>query len=178
MKRTLMICVILLIALSAGCANADKSSPEVQDNTYLSDLSPEEILETAFDALKKPDGKTFNACVEYPDEEHDNVYFGNDLSDDDGYIEALFEEMSYEVLQVKEQKENSTIISCKISNKDLNNLDYDTYSDEGNPMVSAIKHADTNIVSNTVDINMERKDEQWKIIIDDNFTKAISGGHW
>lgn len=178
MKRILMICVILLIALSAGCANADKSSPEVQDNTYLSDLSPEEILETAFDALKKSDGKTFNACVEYPDEEHDNVYFGNDLSDDDGYIEALFEEMSYEVLQVKEQKENSTIISCKISNKDLNNLDYDTYSDEDNPMVSAIKHADTNIVSNTVDINMERKDEQWKIIIDDNFTKAISGGHW
>ncbi len=52
MKRILMICVILLIALSAGCTNADKSSPEVQDNTYLSDLSPEEILETAFDALK------------------------------------------------------------------------------------------------------------------------------
>ena len=45
-------------------------------------------------------------------------------------------------------------------------------------MVSAIRNADINIVSNTVDINMERKDKQWKIIIDDNFTNAISGGHW
>ena len=41
----MMICVILLIALSTGCANVNKSSTEVQDNTYLSELSPEEILE-------------------------------------------------------------------------------------------------------------------------------------
>lgn len=44
--------------------------------------------------------------------------------------------------------------------------------------MAAIQNADTDIISKEIDINLKKYDNQWKIMIDDNFTNAISGGHW
>lgn len=178
MKKLSFILIMMFIISFVGCGIPNDSTNTSQDSVELSELSPEKILETALSALKNEDGKTFNSCVVYQDEKHHNVYFGDDLSDDDGYIKALFENLSYEILEEEEPTDSTAVISCKISNRDLKSLDMDRYSDSDNPMVAAIQNANTEIISKTIDITMKRDNKQWKIMIDNDFTNAISGGHW
>ncbi|MGL5255367.1 MAG: hypothetical protein ACRC9L_10335 [Brevinema sp.] len=177
-KSVFIVFAFILAILVAGC-NTQSNMSNNQKAQELLTKEPNEILEIAIISLKDGDGKTFNSCVIYPDTKRKNVYFGDDLSDDDGYIEALFENLSYEIIKTETQ-DNNALISCNINNKDFASTvtDIINYLDVDNPLVAAIKNCDSNIVSQKVDIKLEKIDNQWKIMIDNAFTNAISGGHW
>lgn len=175
MKKIILYLIVLLFGMTiTGCGNISDAPTNGKD---LSTLTPQEVLDTAFLALKNADAATFNACVVYPDEKHNNVYFGDGMEDDDGYMTALFGSLSYEIETTDEQKD-TTMITCQIKNKDFRNLDMERYVDAENPMVSAIKNSNADILTQKIDIKLEKVDNQWQIMIDDNFTNAISGGHW
>lgn len=175
MKKTLLLLIVLIpIMIVTGCSNISNTPTTQKD---LSSFTPQDILDTAFSALKNADGTTFNDCVVYPDEKHNNVYFGDDMEDDDGYISALFGNLSYEIITTDEQQD-TTVITCQIKNKDFSSLNIEQYSDYENPMVSAIENSNSDILSQDIDIELKKINNQWQIMIDDNFTNAISGGHW
>lgn len=183
---SILLLVVMMISMSGCVTYGNKGANDLTESEKQEAIKvieetkePNEILEIAIISLKDGDGKTFNSCVTYPDVKMKNVYFGDDFSGDDGYIEALFENLSYEIIKTETQ-DNNALISCNINNKDFSSTvtDIINYSDADNPLVAAIKNCDSNIVSQKVDIKLEKIDNQWKIMIDNAFTNAISGGHW
>lgn len=177
-KARVLVIAFIIIYIAAGCSKQyGSTSKKEQVMSVYSNMSPGEILDKVFSALKAADGKTFNDCVVYPGEKHKNVYFGDNLSDDDGYIAALFDGLTYKVMG-EERGEDTAVISCEVTNKNLENIDMFAYSEEDNPLVAAIKNSSSGFTTENLDINFSWIDNQWKILIDDHFTAAISGGHW
>ncbi|MGN9163939.1 hypothetical protein ACTNDY_01475 [Tissierellaceae bacterium HCP3S3_D8] len=190
MKKIIKIYFVLLsmvitFSLSA-CSNTAANDIPLDSIETLNTKTSQETLETAMTALIEADAKTFNSCVIYPEVKKgiilykDNVYFGDNLDGESKeYIEYVFKYLSYEIEDIHGD-ENSAVIKTKISNRDLSRIDSEmlNYIDADDPYIEAIKNAEDNRKIYDVEISFQREGKTWKINIDDDFTKAISGGLW
>lgn len=190
MKKTIVFSLVLFsivisIFLSA-CSNDVENNVDSVSDEILKILTPQETLETALAALKEADTKTFNSYVIYPEFRKgpivytDNILFGDNVDEEDKkYIQYVTKYMSYEIEDIQED-ENMAIIQAKISNRDLNKIKFDmlNYSDADNPYIEAVKNAEDKQITSDIKISLQKDGENWKINVDDDFTKAISGGLW
>lgn len=160
----------------------------LHDNNQVSTLnqvmSPEETVFTAFEALKNENFKEFNKLVDYKTERHgafvfkDNKLFGDNLdSDDKEFLDNLFLNFSYKVKSSKTTKDTATV-QVQITNRDfsnaLKNIIY--YAHTNKPLIEAIKNTDSNVTTSDLEILLKRTNGMWKIQMNTDLTKAISGG--
>ncbi|WP_101773841.1 hypothetical protein [Peptostreptococcus faecalis] len=194
-KLTLLTISVLLSITLVGCKKDNKAKTddknttkvEVKKESEVKAGSPEETLKIVISSLKKSDGKTLNEYVIYPEVKGKNYmisgnkYFDDmDDKEDKRLVEAMFEKLSYKILNV-ESKGDQTVISCEISNKDFTKIiknllenAIDENSDEEVEMLSAIKNTKT-ISTKKIDITLKKIDNKWKVVIDDEFGKGILG---
>ncbi|MDR2931780.1 MAG: hypothetical protein LBV27_01605 [Oscillospiraceae bacterium] len=178
MKKTLIIIIVSIFVLSAGCSLG--RMPPADESLPVQAYSPAEAVSRAFDALKQADAPTFNALIQYQTTKTGLVvseaerYFGSSL-DDEGreYILAVFEKLDYAILS-ETIEETGAVVRAEITNRDLSDLDILRYPDADNPYTAAIRDCDATLTS-TVDIAAVPTDAGWRIVIDDALTQALWG---
>ena len=144
--------------------------------------TPEETVTAALNYLKAADVNKFNQFVCYPTTTNGaaisayNIMFSNDPDEETViFIGTIMSSLAYEIVDVQEY-DSHIIINADIINKDLSDIDIISYADAGDPLLEAVLKSDTELVTTNIDIELIQKDDIWKIVIDNDFKKAVCGG--
>jgi len=152
--------------------------------TDLSNITPEQIVKMAFNALKEADSNTFNQLVEYEEYYNGivlykgNKMFGNNLGNESKeYMESVFSNLTYKIGDVTEDGDTAAV-QIKISNRDFSKINEDmlNYDDSDYQLIQAIQNADNEMITIDIELLLKRTDGIWKIQIDESFQRAVSGG--
>nr|WP_207715330.1 hypothetical protein [Clostridium saccharoperbutylacetonicum] len=166
------------------CACGNSSGVSNETINLSSTTSPKQTVEIAFEALKNANSTGFNQFIQYNERQDgifiykDNKLFGNNL-DGEGkkFIESVFANLSYEIGEVNENDDLATV-KIKITNRDLSNVYNDIlhYKDSDNPLIEAIKNANSKMVTSDLKITLNKTSGIWKIKMDKSLMNAICGG--
>ncbi|BCZ46213.1 hypothetical protein psyc5s11_22800 [Clostridium gelidum] len=177
----LLITFVFIMSLSA-CGNSSDVSNETIN--LSSTTSPKQTIEIAFEALKNANSSGFNQFIQYNERKDgifiykDNKLFGNNL-DGEGkkFIESVFANLSYEIGEVNENEDLATV-KIKITNRDLSNVYKGIlrYKDSDNPLIEAIKNANSKMVTTDLKITLNKTGGIWKIEMDAHLMDALCGG--
>ncbi|MGL6198142.1 MAG: hypothetical protein ACRC3H_04325 [Lachnospiraceae bacterium] len=174
------ITVFLLLLLTSCNMKAYENvmGTEIAETNY----TPEETVSAALNYLKEADINKFNQYVCYPTSTQGtaisayNIMFSNDPDEDTViFIETIMSNLVYEIVDVQEH-DSFIIINTDIINKDLSDIDIFSYADAEDPLLEAVKNSDTELITTNIDIELIQKDDMWKIVVDNDFKMAVSGG--
>lgn len=166
----------------AACGNSSDVSNETIN--LSSTTSPKQTIAIAFESLKNANSKEFNQLIQYNERQDgvfackDNKLFGNNLNGEGKkFIESVFAKLSYEIGEVNENEDSATA-QIKIINRDLSNVDKDIlrYKDADNPLIEAIKNANSKMVTTDLKITLNKTSGIWKIEMDRSLMNALCGG--
>jgi hypothetical protein len=185
---SMILCISALLSLLACDKNVfaqnDGFTTVLGVETPKTNYTPLETVEAALRYLKEADTNSFNQYIYYPiDTDRTVVYaynimFGNNLDGESKeYIESIVDELTYEIGNIQEGEDNA-VVSVNVTNRDLSDINMFAYVDEDNPLIAAIKNADNGYVTSNIEINLSNKDGIWKLLVDSEFQKAISGNYW
>lgn len=197
-KLIVMGLSLLIFLSSAGCSPSKtdtvESSNNMQNetnNTASAEenlLSPKETVETAMDAVKIADTKTFNHYIQHT-ASSDNVHVENKLLDDaldpEGkeFVEAVMVNFSYEIKKEEINGENA-VVTVAFTNSDLSNImgqlikhamTEKAESEDARLNQLILQAAEGSSTTAEVDLDLIKKDNMWKIILDDDDMNAICG---
>ncbi len=177
----LLITVVFIMSLSA-CGN---SSDVSNDTINLSSTtSPKETITIAFESLKNANSNEFNQLIQYNERQDgtfiykDNKLFGDNLNrEGKEFIKSVFANLSYDIGEVNENEDSATV-QIKITNRDLSNVYKDilSYKDAHNPLIEAIKNANSKMITTDLKITLNKTSGIWKIEMDGPLMDALCGG--
>lgn len=178
MKLKMILVTLAVTLLVTGCGSTKPGNETAQAAT------PEDAISRMFAALKTADAPSFNALVQYQRLKENGViieterFFGDSLdSEDQTYILAVFEELSYTILSSTNQTDEQKSFILEITNKDLSQIDALDYADADNYLLAqanAIK-AIKETVTKTIEVNVVYAETGWQVMIDDELRSALWG---
>lgn len=166
-RGIIIISCMVSALLFAGCGSITSSKDYVGVGGVSvpeTNFSPEETVQVVFDSLKAAEVDRFNQYVCYPVERKGvvvsgyNIMFGNELDEEDrAFISNIFAGLTYEIETVGVDNDYATA-KVLVSNK--------VFSDT----------SESEVVTKEIEILLIQTDGIWKMIIDDVFQDAASGG--
>lgn len=184
MKTKFFLLLITFVFIMSLCACGNSSDVSNETINLSSTTSPKQTIEIAFEALKNANSTEFNQFIQYNERQDgifiykDNKLFGNNLNGKGKkFIESVFANLSYEIGEVNENEDSATV-QMKITNQDLSNVYKDIlrYKDADNPLIEAVKNANSKIVTTDLQIKLNKTSGIWKIEMDGPLMNALCGG--
>lgn len=183
----LFICVIILL-FSVSCTAPKNNKNELTSMNSSTNLSAEDTVKSALDALIKLDVKKFNEHINYKNTEikggmifKDNVLFSDDIDGEDkSFIKGFVSNLSYEIVKSK-MKENEASVKIKITNRDFSNLlkhliSESVSDEECENKLLQLMNGTTNNKTFEVTLSLYKNSNQWKINMNTDLFNAITGG--
>lgn len=194
MKKVFSVLIILISILGLiGCSN----NKPVQQNTIK--VSPENVINAFFTELKKGN---FEKADEYLVGDKKNIEkkdYEQLIEGEKASVKYWLEKIGYDIKSLNIISDNEANVDINISTlngKKLYNeykekvLEYKTkYMSEENKeekesdlkeydkkLIGIIKNKNNEIITNKVNIKLEKKDDNWYIVFDDKLKEAMSGG--
>ncbi len=186
-------CLLLAAALALSTAACGLSLPEKKPESktetsgtpsmvLVSDLSPKETVDKAFDAMIKLDADTFKKYL-YNDgkgnQEKDRTGREDDDKEGRKIIASLLSKFSYKVISSSEQGDSATV-KVQITNRDLSGTLKQLIAAgvkekvDDSTLVDLINKTDKTKQFD-VDIKLKYQDDQWKIDMTQDLLNAIAG---
>lgn len=179
-KLTRLFCVFLLMFLLVSCAGISET--------------PEQAVANALTAVKDLDKETIQNYFNYGDLIEEDSPDGEMLNDDRVLI-LMFEKFSFKVLS-SEEDEDSAIVKTEITNIDMKlimaeylkeafthalesifSVDDDDFDDEMEEIfINLLEREDNKMLTSTIDINLIKAEDSWKIDMNKTLQNAILGG--
>lgn len=177
-KKILAVLLIVMVLLSmVACGGGE---------------TPEKAVSNMLDAVKGLDSETAEKYIDYDTLMGPTEEVTEESAEDQVLKKLFFAKLSYEIVSSEETDEGATV-TVKITNIDMADvfknmlqkalpLAFSGLSDEemeqqiSEIFTELISDPDAKMATNTVDVKLEKKDDQWKIELTDELTDAIFGG--
>lgn len=170
-----VIIVILLLAIVAALILLPKS--------------PQKAVEGMLNCLKNGDFENINKYVNY-DEILQNVSTSEDKTLSQDIQILLFDKLSWRVLNTT-QNADTTTVEVEITNKNFKTIlsnyiqevlkvafsgEVFTEEEQNNKLLDQLKREDVDTVATTVTLQVNKQDEDWKVVVNEELINALLPG--
>lgn len=181
---SLILSVIIIMSLLVGCNEIGNAQNSVNG---------------MFDAFKS---LNFEAAKQYINvEQLTNMNLGNNklTGNQEMFMKSLFNKLQYKIVSSEKIDKNTVMVKTDITAVDMkpimgeyfqeamkiafsNAFSSDKVSDEDmqktmeHNFTEMVNKPDVAMITNTVDIKVQKIDNAWKVVSDDNFANALLGG--
>lgn len=170
-----VIIVILLLAIVAALILLPKS--------------PQKAVEGMLNCLKNGDFENINKYVNY-DEILQNVSTSEDKTLSQDIQILLFDKLSWRVLNTT-QNADTTTVEVEITNKNFKTIlsnyiqevlkvafsgEVFTEEEQNNKLLDQLKREDVDTVSSTVTVQVNKQDDEWKVVVNEELINALLPG--